>query len=227
MVVVDSVDPVEGPLRQHRVRLQCLWIRARVLVVVPHSEVQREMVRHGPRVLHEEAEHVLDVLWIHRRVELADLRRPAVGVFEVVVALHFVPRFVVETRELHAAFEQMIPAESARAVRHDVVELRPRVGLLFVARRGVDCGRRGVVDDADRVGGRAGLVFVVRLAVHDAERRLVHEATANARVLRLRRRRGVGLHERGDVRDEIGRRVATMAADLVVPQVRHRRFLVR
>ena len=67
--------------------------------------------------------------------QLADRGRHAVGVDQVMIALHGVARLVVEPRPLDTALEQVLAAPLVQRVGKDVVELVARIGLLFVARR--------------------------------------------------------------------------------------------
>ncbi len=197
------------------------------VVIEADAEVERQVAPHRPRVLAEHAEHLVDVHRFGRGVELLDVDRRAARVVQIHVAENLVGVVEVEPRELHAALEQVIAGHAWLAVRQHVVELDARVRLLLVARRR-ELGRVGrSVDHADGVGRRVRLVAVVGLALHDAERRLEHRLVVDAGVLRLRRRRRVGLDQRGDVGHEIRRRVAAMAANLVVPVVGERHLLVR
>ena len=98
--------------------------------------------------------------------------------------------------------------------------------MLFAGRGKIGLRPR-IIHEANCVRRGAGLVEVVGLAVHDAEVRLEHGALQDARVLGLGRLHRVGLHQRGDVGHDVRRRVATVPADLVVPQVGHLELVVR
>ncbi len=160
-----------------------------------------------------------------RRVPLPDGRGHAVVVDQPVIAEHRVVGAVVETAPLRAGLEQVFAAPAGLAEREDVVELVARVGLVLLARRGVvDLAQAGV-DDAHGARRGVGLVGVVGLAVHHAEVRLEHQAVLDAGVLGLRGLHRVALHDRRDVGNAVVA-VAAVAADLVVPQIRHGQLVV-
>src|SRR5688500_19457028 len=94
-----------------------------------------------------------------------------------------------------------------------------RVRLMLFARRRVPDFTGDVVDVTNGVRGGVRLVGVIGLAVHQAEVRLEHQRSADARVFRLVGIDGVGLNDRGDVGYDLGRAVTGVAAVRVVSDI--------